>query len=145
PGVAIGDSNVYALVLLNNLLGGSMSSRLFQEIREKRGLCYSVYSYHSSYRDSGMLTIYAGTAHDRLGDLVKSIQETTLELATVGMNEKELINGKEQLKGSLMLSLESTNSRMSRNGKNELLLKNHRSLDEVIEEINQVTMKQGNA
>ena len=62
PGLAIGEKNVYALVLLNNLLGGSMSSRLFQEIREKRGLCYSVFSYHSSYQDSGMLTIYAGTA-----------------------------------------------------------------------------------
>ncbi|MED3646218.1 pitrilysin family protein [Halalkalibacterium halodurans] len=138
PGLPIGDKDVYALVLLNNVLGGSMSSRLFQDIREKRGLCYSVFSYHSSFRDSGMLTIYAGTGHDQLDDLVYSIQETTSALAEKGLTEKELENGKEQLKGSLMLSLESTNSRMSRNGKNELLLKKHRSLDEMIEQINAV-------
>ncbi len=140
PGLAVGDENIYALVLLNNLLGGSMSSRLFQEIREKRGLCYSVFSYHSSYQDSGMLTIYAGTAHQQLDELLLAVQETTKYLADNGMNEKELGNGKEQLKGNLMLSLESTNSRMSRNGKNELLLKKHRTLDDIVEEINSVTL-----
>ncbi len=144
PGLAIGEKNVYALVLLNNLLGGSMSSRLFQEIREKRGLCYSVFSYHSSYQDSGMLTIYAATAHNQLEDLTKALQETAYTLASTGMTEKELKNGKEQLKGSLMLSLESTNSRMSRNGKNELLLKKHRSLDDIVEEIDEVTISQVN-
>ncbi|MDT8858977.1 insulinase family protein [Alkalihalobacillus sp. MEB130] len=144
PGLAIGEKDVYALVLLNNLLGGSMSSRLFQEIREKRGLCYSVFSYHSSYQDSGMLTIYAATAHNQLEDLTKALQETAFTLADVGMTEKELKNGKEQLKGSLMLSLESTNSRMSRNGKNELLLKKHRTLDEVVEEIDSVSISQVN-
>ncbi len=144
PGLAIGEKDVYALVLLNNLLGGSMSSRLFQEIREKRGLCYSVFSYHSSYQDSGMLTVYAGTAHQQLDDLAKALQQTTLRLADEGMNEKELTNGKEQLKGSLMLSLESTNSRMSRNGKNELLLRKHRTLDEILEEINRVSLDQVN-
>ncbi|MCL7746515.1 M16 family metallopeptidase [Halalkalibacter alkaliphilus] len=144
PGLAIGEKNVYALVLLNNLLGGSMSSRLFQEIREKRGLCYSVFSYHSSYQDSGMLTIYAATAHSQLDDLTKALQETAYILADVGMTEKELKNGKEQLKGSLMLSLESTNSRMSRNGKNELLLKKHRSLDDIVDEIDSVTLTQVN-
>ncbi|TWI55209.1 M16 family metallopeptidase [Halalkalibacter nanhaiisediminis] len=144
PGLSIGEKDVYALVLLNNLLGGSMSSRLFQEIREKRGLCYSVFSYHSSYQDSGMLTVYAGTAHQQLDDLAKALQQTTLRLADEGMNEKELTNGKEQLKGSLMLSLESTNSRMTRNGKNELLLKKHRTLDEVLDEINSVSLAQVN-
>ncbi|GAE36080.1 M16 family metallopeptidase [Halalkalibacter akibai] len=144
PGLAIGEKNVYALVLLNNLLGGSMSSRLFQEIREKRGLCYSVFSYHSSYQDSGMLTVYAGTAHNQLDDLTSALLETTSVLAASGMSEKELTNGKEQLKGSLMLSLESTNSRMSRNGKNELLLKKHRSLDDIVNEIDQVTLSDVN-
>ncbi|NEU29324.1 insulinase family protein [bacterium LRH843] len=144
PGLGIGNKDVYALVLLNNLLGGSMSSRLFQEIREKHGLCYSVFSYHSSYQDTGTLTIYAGTAHEQLDDLVDAMKKTTLHLANNGMNEKELVNGKEQLKGSLMLSLESTNSRMSRNGKNELLLKKHRTLDEIIDEINEVSLSQVN-
>ncbi|MBP3951988.1 M16 family metallopeptidase [Bacillus suaedae] len=144
PGLEIGDKDVYALVLLNNLLGGSMSSRLFQEIREKRGLCYSVFSYHSSYQDSGMLTIYAGTGHQQLEDLASALIGTASQLADQGMTEKELTNGKEQLKGSLMLSLESTNSRMNRNGKNELLLKKHRTLDEIIEEIDQVSISDVN-
>ncbi|MCM3713244.1 insulinase family protein [Alkalihalobacillus oceani] len=145
PGLAVGSTDIYALVLLNNLLGGSMSSRLFQEIREKRGLCYSVFSYHSSYQDSGMLTVYAGTAHQQLEDLTSALLETTGQLAEEGITEKELQNGKEQLKGSLMLSLESTNSRMSRNGKNELLLRKHRTLDDMLAEINGVTLSQVNS
>ncbi len=144
PGLSLGDKNAYALVLLNNLLGGSMSSRLFQEIREKQGLCYSVFSYHTSFQDTGMLTIYAGTAHEQLDDLAQAIKHTADVLGEVGMNEKELALGKEQLKGSLMLSLESTSSRMTRNGKNELLLKRHRSLDEIIEAINAVSLSQVN-
>ncbi|WP_017727362.1 M16 family metallopeptidase [Halalkalibacterium ligniniphilum] len=144
PGLPVGDEHVYALVLLNNVLGGSMSSRLFQEIRENRGLCYSVFSYHSSYHDSGMLTIYAGTGLSQLDELVEALQGTTNELMKKGISEKELLNGKEQLKGSLMLSLESTNSRMSRNGKNELLLKRHRSLDDMIDEINHVKLDEVN-
>ncbi|KMK77263.1 M16 family metallopeptidase [Alkalihalobacillus pseudalcaliphilus] len=144
PGLEIGHKDIYGLVLLNNLLGGSMSSRLFQEIREQRGLCYSVFSYHSSYQDSGMLTIYAGTGHKQLDELVTAVKETTEQLSASGMTAKELENGKEQLKGNLMLSLESTNSRMSRNGKNELLLKKHRSLDEIIEEINDVNLEDVN-
>ncbi|KGA98202.1 zinc protease [Alkalihalobacillus alcalophilus ATCC 27647 = CGMCC 1.3604] len=144
PGLEIGHKDVYGLVLLNNLLGGSMSSRLFQEIREQRGLCYSVFSYHSSYQDSGMLTVYAGTAHKQLDELIEAVHMTTANLAEKGMTEKELANGKEQLKGNLMLSLESTNSRMSRNGKNELLLKQHRSLDEIIQEINDVQLDEVN-
>ncbi|GAF63664.1 processing protease [Bacillus sp. TS-2] len=144
PGLEIGHKDVYGLILLNNLLGGSMSSRLFQEIREKRGLCYSVFSYHSSFQDSGMLTIYAGTAHKQLDELIEAIKEVGMTIAANGLSEKELSNGKEQLKGSLMLSLESTNSRMSRNGKNELLIKEHRSLDQIISEINDVDLEDVN-
>ncbi|MDV2685478.1 pitrilysin family protein [Alkalihalophilus lindianensis] len=144
PGLPIGHEDVYSLILLNNLLGGSMSSRLFQEIREKRGLCYSVFSYHSSYQDSGMLTVYAGTALEQLDELVVALNQTTTTLREQGMSEKELHNGKEQLKGSLMLSLESTNSRMSRNGKNELMLKRHRTLDDIINEINKVSLEDVN-
>ncbi|WLR53387.1 pitrilysin family protein [Mesobacillus subterraneus] len=138
-GLQIGHSDVYSLIVLNNVLGGSMSSRLFQEVREQRGLAYSVFSYHSAYRDSGMVTIYGGTGANQLGVLYETIQDTLSKLRAEGITEKELNNSKEQLKGSLMLSLESTNSRMSRNGKNELLLKRHRSLDEIVEQIDQVT------
>lgn len=144
PGLALGSKDGYALVLLNNLLGGTMSSRLFQEIRENKGLCYSVFSYHSSFQDIGMLTIYAGTAHEQLDDLVAAILHTVGTLSEKGITEKELILAKEQLKGNLMLSLESTSSRMTRNGKNELLLKKHRTLDETIEEVNNVTVSQVN-
>ncbi len=139
-GLQVGHEDIYTLIILNNILGGSMSSRLFQEVREQRGLAYSVFSYHSAYQDSGIVTIYGGTGAKQLDVLYETIQETLAQLKQEGITEKELNNSKEQLKGGLMLGLESTNSRMSRNGKNELLLKRHRSLDEIIEEIDRVTM-----
>jgi predicted Zn-dependent peptidase len=138
-GLKIGHEDVYSLIILNNILGGSMSSRLFQEVREQRGLAYSVFSYHSAYQDNGVVTVYGGTGAKQLNVLFETIQDTLEKLKQEGITEKELINSKEQLKGSLMLSLESTNSRMSRNGKNELLLRRHRSLDEIIEQIDQVS------
>ncbi|OLO40940.1 peptidase M16 [Alkalihalophilus pseudofirmus] len=143
-GLQIGHNDIYSLVLLNNILGGSMSSRLFQEIREKRGLAYSVFSYHTAYQDDGVLTLYSGTAPHQLDELYEAVIHTVQQLSKEGIKEKEIKNGKEQLKGNLMLSLESTNSRMSRNGKNELLLKRHRSLDEIIDEINNVTIESVN-
>ncbi|MGE7601743.1 M16 family metallopeptidase [Peribacillus sp. NPDC097675] len=138
-GLEIGNDKTYSLVTLNNILGGSMSSRLFQEVREQRGLAYSVYSYHSSYQDTGLVTVYGGTGTSQLDSLYETIQETLDTLKRDGITEKELRNSKEQLKGSLMLSLESTNSRMSRNGKNELMLGEHRSLDDIIVKIDEVT------
>jgi predicted Zn-dependent peptidase len=138
-GLPVGHKDIYSLIILNNILGGSMSSRLFQEVREQRGLAYSIFSYHSSFQDGGLLTIYGGTGSNQLDLLFETIQETVQKLKEDGITSKELQNSKEQMKGSLMLSLESTNSRMSRNGKNELLLGHHRSLDEVIECINNVT------
>ncbi|SDH93966.1 M16 family metallopeptidase [Alteribacillus bidgolensis] len=141
PGLPIGDDDIYSLILLNNVLGGSMSSRLFQEIREKRGLAYSVFSYHSSFKDNGMLTIYGGTGFNQLDELFDATMKCVRDLGANGLTEKELANGKEQLKGNLMLSLESTSSRMSRNGKNELLLGYHRTLDEVMKRIENVDLK----
>ncbi|WP_077326220.1 M16 family metallopeptidase [Virgibacillus siamensis] len=138
-GFAIDDEDMYSLIIMNNVLGGSMSSRLFQEVREKKGLAYAVFSYHSSFLDNGMLTIYAGTGNEQLPLLRETIQSTMNSLIKDGLTDKELKNSKEQLKGSLMLSLESTSSRMSRNGKNELLLNRHRSMDEMIEEIDKVS------
>lgn len=138
-GLQVGHEDIYNLIILNNVLGGSMSSRLFQDVREQKGLAYSVFSYHSAYEDSGIVTIYGGTGAKQLDELFDTIQETLSNLKAEGITSKELNNCKEQLKGSLMLSLESTNSRMSRNGKNELLLKRHRSLDEIVLEIDEVT------
>ncbi|MCR6107018.1 insulinase family protein [Salipaludibacillus agaradhaerens] len=139
-GYALDDDKIYALTLMNNALGGSMSSRLFQEIRENRGLAYSVFSYHSAYKDSGMLTVYAGSAPEQLEQTFDVMLETIAKVADNGLTDKELKNGKEQLKGGLMLGLESTNSRMSRNGKNELLLGKHRSLNDITKAIDSVTM-----
>ncbi|WP_353855712.1 pitrilysin family protein [Bacillus sp. Bos-x628] len=140
-GLPAGDERIYDLIVLNNVLGGSMSSRLFQDVREDKGLAYSVFSYHSSYADNGMLTIYGGTGAKQLNLLSETILQTLDVLKREGITQKELENSKEQMKGNLMLSLESTNSKMSRNGKNELLLGKHRTLDEMIDEINHVTLE----
>ncbi|MEC5422644.1 pitrilysin family protein [Virgibacillus sp. C22-A2] len=137
-GLSIGHEDIYSLIIMNNVLGGTMSSRLFQEVREKQGLAYSVFSYHSSFLDNGLLTIYAGTGKEQLPKLRDTISKTVETLVRDGLTEKELRNSKEQLKGNLMLSLESTSSRMSRNGKNELLLHRHRTMDEMIKEIDAV-------
>jgi predicted Zn-dependent peptidase len=141
PGLSLKEDNLYPMVLLNNVIGGGMSSRLFQEIREKRGLAYSVYSYHSSHIDSGMFTIYTGTAPKQTEEVLKVTLELLHEIAAKGMTDPELKKGKEQLKGSLILSLESTSSRMNRLGKNELMTGKHYSLDEMIERIESVQME----
>ncbi|AHV97811.1 M16 family metallopeptidase [Paenibacillus sabinae] len=140
PGCANDDPLQYAMALINNAVGGGMSSRLFQEIREKRGLAYSVYSYHSAQADSGLFTVYAGTAPKQTKDVMELTKEMLYELAVKGMDEEELRKGKEQLKGGLILSLESTSSRMNRLGKNELMLGRHDTLDEVIARIQKVTL-----
>lgn len=138
-GLPVGHEYTYSLIIMNNVLGGSMSSRLFQEVREKQGLAYAVFSYHSSFLDNGLLTVYAGTGKEQLPLLQETIKQTMDELISNGLTDKELKNSKEQLKGNLMLSLESTSSRMSRNGRNELLLQRHRTMDEMIQEIDAVT------
>jgi predicted Zn-dependent peptidase len=140
PGLSMQDQNLYAMVLLNNIFGGGMSSRMFQEIREKRGLAYSVYSYHASYIDSGLFTVYIGTAPKQTEEVLNVTVNLMDELRAKGLTEAELRKGKEQLKGSLILSLESTSSRMNRLGKNELMLGKHNSLDEIINRIERVTM-----
>ncbi len=117
PGLSLKDDNLYAMILFNNIVGGGMSSRLFQEIREKRGLAYSVYSYHSSHLDSGLFTIYTGTAPKQTEEVLKVTMEMLQEIIAKGITDAELKKGKEQLKGSLILSLESTGSRMNRIGK----------------------------
>ncbi|WP_170007365.1 M16 family metallopeptidase [Bacillus fonticola] len=139
-GLQVGHVDMFSLIVLNNMLGGSMSSRLFQEVREERGLAYSIFSYHTAYEDSGSVTIYGGTGANRLEELVSTIEKTLATVKETGFTDKELMNCKEQLKGNLMLGLESTNGRMSRNGKNELVLGRHRTLDELVQQIDAVTM-----
>lgn len=141
PGLQAGDPRLYSLILLNNALGNSSSSRLFQAIREERGMAYSVFSFHSAYRDSGMFGIYAGTSMEHADEVLKLTREICQEVAVHGITADELCKGKEQVKGSMMLSLESTSSRMSRLGKNELLLGREVTLDETLRSINAVSLE----
>lgn len=138
PGCPIGDERLTAMILLSNAIGGGMSSRLFQEIREKRGLAYSVYSYHTAYIDTGIFTVYTGTAPKQTEEVLKVSMEVLSDIVGNGLSDAELRKGKEQLKGSLILSLESTSSRMNRLGKNELMLGRHQTLDEIIDRIEAV-------
>ncbi len=138
PGLSVRDQHIYDLVVLNNILGGNMSSRLFQEVREEKALAYSIYSYHSSYEDSGSLAIYGGTSSNQLQKLQETIQETIQKVVDDGVTNTEVNNAKEQLKGNLMLGLESTNARMTRNGKNELTFSAHKTYDETLQEIDEV-------
>ncbi|MFT8243004.1 M16 family metallopeptidase [Roseomonas sp. BN140053] len=110
PAPAYREPLYYPTMLLSGLLGGGMSSRLFQEIREKRGLVYSIYSFHSPFRDSGMLAIYAGTGEDQAAELVPVTLEQ-LRLVQSTVTEEELNRAKAQLRASLLMSLESTGSR----------------------------------
>jgi Predicted Zn-dependent peptidases len=142
PGLPFNDEHLHAMILLNNIIGGGMSSRLFQEIRENRGLAYSIFSYHSAHADSGLFTIYAGTHPNQTEEVCKLTLDILGELAVKGITEEELSRGKEQLKGSIILGLESTSSRMNRLGKNELMLGRHESLDDLIRRIEQIDMKE---
>ncbi|MBI5968361.1 MAG: insulinase family protein [Deltaproteobacteria bacterium] len=128
----------YAFSLLNTILGGGMSSRLFQEIREKRGLAYSVYSFLSSFMDSGMLGVYVGTGDSTLSRVLQLILREMKKLAGDSLRPKELRAAKEQLKGNLLLSLESVESRMGRLAKNELYFNRFVSTEEIIEGIEKV-------
>lgn len=144
PGLPIDDPRIYQVILLNTILGGNMSSRLFQKIREEKSLAYSVFSYHSSYQKAGLFAVYAGTAHGQENELISSIQEILQHVQKDGLTKKELNKAKEQLKANLMLGLESTNNRMSRLGRNEILLEKHLSLDELVNEVNQISLEQIN-
>ena len=138
PGLSLQDDRLFALAVLNNIIGGSMSSRLFQEIREDRGLAYSVYSYHSAYSDHGTLAIYGGTADHQVGEVEELIRTSLQGMREGDISESEIADSREQLKGNLLLGLESTGSRMSRNGKYELLHGKHQTADEIIRLIDAV-------
>jgi predicted Zn-dependent peptidase len=139
-GLARGDDRRFALGVLNNALGGGMSSRLFQEVRERRGLAYSVYSYHSQYADTGLFGVYAGCAPSRVREVLALCREQIDLVVTKGITAEEIARGKGQLKGSLVLGLEDTSSRMHRIGKGELVHGEQLTVDEVIGRIDAVTM-----
>jgi predicted Zn-dependent peptidase len=134
------DDRRFALGVLNAALGGGMSSRLFQEVREKRGLAYSVYSYHAQYADTGVFAVYAGCVPRKVDDVLAICREEVAKVASDGITEEELERGKGQLRGSLVLGLEDTGSRMSRIGKAELVYGEMLSVDQLLVRIDAVTL-----
>lgn len=138
-GLAQRDEGRYALSVLDHLLGGGMSSRLFQEIRERRGLVYTIASYASSYRDAGLFVVYAGMSPHVGPEVIRLTLEELEKVKLDPVDESELQRAKESLKGSLMLSLESTGSRMSKLARSEIYHGRQLSLDELISRIDAVT------
>jgi len=142
PSVPLGHEDRFGIAVLNNLLGGGMSSRLFQNIREKRGLAYAVFSEITPYSDAGMLTVYAGSAKETVGQVLDLIVGEFRDLKKSPVTEEELARSKNHLKGSLMLSLESTSARMSNLARQELYFRHFYSLDEILASIEAVTREQ---
>ena len=139
PAYAIAHEKRYASYILNTVLGGGMSSRLFQNVRERQGLVYAIYSDLNPYRDTGCLSIYAGTSRESAPKVVKSIVAELRRLKTEPVPDDELRRAKDQLKGSLMLGLESSTARMSNLARQEMYFDRFFGLDELIEKIEAVT------
>ncbi len=129
----------YVSYVLNTVLGGSMSSRLFQNVREKRGLAYAVFSGLSAYRDAGMLSIYAGCANDAVGQVIDLSVAELRRLKEEAVSDEELRRAKDHLKGSLMLNLESTSSRMSHLARQEMYFDRQFGFDETLDGVERVT------
>ena len=129
----------YPALLMNIVLGGSMSSRLFQEIREKRGLAYSIRSYLAPYRDVGMFGIYVGTSEDKVKDVIGLILEELNKFRKNLLTEKELHSAKELVKGNLLLGMESTDNRMTKLAKNEIFFGRNVPLEEIVRNIEAVS------
>ncbi len=139
-GIEHGNDKLYSLLSLNNILGGGMSSRLFQKIREKRGLVYSIYSYPSTYQGSGLFVIYAGMNPEYLQTVIDLTKEELNLIINEGITKDELDKTKEQLKGNYILGLESTSSRMNSIGKSELMLGRINTPEEILQKIDKVNM-----
>lgn len=133
------DPRRYALAILTNVFGGGMSSRLFQRVREELGLAYSVYAYQQLYEGAGQLGVYVGTQPATAGRAIDAIREEYARLARHGLSPAELADGKQQLKGQVMLALESPVSRMNRLANGPLRGDRYRTLDEILAEIDAIT------
>ena len=141
PSVSQTSDDRYSLFVLNTLLGGGVSSRLFQEIRENRGLAYSVYSYTSMYIDTGLWGVYAGVSKKRIREVAELIIHEMLSLKDT-LTEEELDKAKRHLKGNMILGLESTNSRMNNIARQEINFGRYISPDEISKAVELVSMKQ---
>jgi predicted Zn-dependent peptidase len=144
-GMSRSDDRRFALRILDTILGGSTSSRLFQEVREKRGLAYAVYSYASQYADSGQVALYVGTRPDNIGQAMDVIGTELRRLQEEGVTEEELERARENSKGRTVLSMESTLARMNRLGSSLLMGVPILTLDELLEQLDAVTLEDVNA
>ncbi|MGL4304678.1 MAG: M16 family metallopeptidase [Mycobacteriaceae bacterium] len=137
--------NRWALSVLNTALGGGLSSRLFQEIRESRGLAYSVYSSVDTFADAGAFSVYAGCSPDKLDDVVTVTREVLSYVVSEGITTEECARAQGSLRGGLVLGLEDSSSRMNRIGRSELNYGNHHSIEQTLEHINKVTVEDVNS
>ena len=139
-GIEIENDEIYTLMAVNNIFGGGMSSRLFQKIREEKGLVYSIYSLPSFYKNAGLFTIYAGMNPKQEKLVLDLILDEVKAILEKGIDKSELCKSKEQLKGSYILGLESANSQMANLGNSELLLGYVRTQEEVMDKIDKIDM-----
>ena len=139
------DERLPHLALMNNAIGATMSSRLFQSIREEEGLAYSIYSYYTTFDDHGTFTVYVGTSPDTLDQVETIMSRELTRLKEEGLTEEEIDKGKRQLKGSLVLGNESSSARMNRNGRNLLLLDEIEPIDRIIDKVERIERAEVNA
>ncbi|MCQ2560068.1 MAG: insulinase family protein, partial [Clostridia bacterium] len=135
-----GEKKLHAVQLLNTILGGGVSSRLFQEVREQKGLVYSIYSFHQAGHDTGMFCIYLALSPTNLPEALQITLNNLAKIRHQGVTKAELQRAKEQTKGSLFLSLESVNARMSRTAKQEIYLGKQISVEESVAQIEKITL-----
>ena len=141
PSYQISHGKRYVSYILNTLLGGGMSSRLFQNVREKQGLVYAIFSELNPFRDTGLLSVYAGTSRESAPKVVQSVVREFRDLKEFPLSQEELQRSKDQLKGSLMLSLESSTARMSNLARQEMYYDKFICMDEIIDRIQAVTVE----
>jgi len=142
PSPPITDENRYATLILNTVLGGGMSSRLFQTIREERGMAYSIYSDLSPYSDTGSMCVYAGTSADKALEMIALVMAEFSSLKETLLAPEELHRAKEQVKGNILLGLESSSARMSNLARQEMYFNHFFSVDEVLERLDAVTAEE---
>lgn len=142
PAPSITDGNRYATLILNTVLGGGMSSRLFQTIREERGMVYSIYSDLSPYRDTGTLCVFAGTSANKALEVVELVLAEFRKMKETPLGDEELTRAKDQLKGNILMGLESSSSRMANLARQEMYFRQFFTVDEIIARIDEVTAAQ---
>ncbi|MFC0629304.1 M16 family metallopeptidase [Kribbella deserti] len=140
PGLVRTDERRYVAGVLHGIVGGGMSSRLFQEVREKRGLAYSVFSFGSAYADAGMVGVYAGCLPKKAPEVLDVIRAELETVATKGVTPDELLRGKGQMRGSVVMGLEDTGAKMTRIAKAELVYGELPTVDEILRRIDEVTL-----